>query len=183
MAALLYIAKAVFPQSTLLPFRTIKESLMKSRSPLLAFAVASLFATAAMAQDAMPPPPPAPPAPPMQPMPPPPPADQSSMPMPPAPPAPPTDQGTMAAPAGAMTDQQSTQMQTPQGTPTVNSGMPAPDNNGPKPSFAQLDTNHDGHISQEESQAYPLLYNDWIHVAHHSKSISKSQYAKWDAGT
>lgn len=154
---------------------------MKFRSPLLAFAAASLFATAAMAQDAMPPPPPPPPAPPMQPMPPPPPpppADQSS-----TPPAP-ADQGAMpAAPAGAMTDQQSTQMQTPQGTSTVNSGMPAPDNNGPKPPFAQLDANHNGHISHDEAQGYPLLYNDWIHVAHHAKSISKSQYAKWDAGT
>lgn len=158
---------------------------MKSRSPLLAFAVASLFATAAMAQHAMPPPPPPPPADQSSmPMPPPPPADQSSMPMPSTPPAPPADQGAMpAAPAGTMTDQQSTQMQAPQGTTTVNSGMPTPDNNGPKPSFAQLDSNHDGHISQKEAQAYPLLYNDWIHVAHHGKSVSKSQYAKWDAGT
>lgn len=82
-----------------------------------------------------------------------------------------------------MTDQQSSQMQTPQGTTTVNSGMPPAPDYGPKPPFAQLDANHDGHISQEEAQAYPLLYNDWIHVAHHSKNISKSQYAAWDAGT
>ncbi|MEO7148854.1 MAG: hypothetical protein ABIY40_02810 [Rhodanobacteraceae bacterium] len=154
---------------------------MKSRSPLLALAVASLFATAAMAQDAMPPPPPPPPAPPMQPMPPPP--DQSSAPMPPAPPAAPTVNETPAQPVAPGSGETSTQMQTPQGTTTVNSGMPPAPDYGPKPPFAQLDANHDGHISQEEAQAYPLLYNDWIHVAHHSKNISKSQYAAWDAGT
>ncbi|MEO6968645.1 MAG: EF-hand domain-containing protein [Rhodanobacteraceae bacterium] len=156
---------------------------MKSRSPLLAFAVASLFATAAMAQDAMsPPPPPPPPAPPMQPMPPPPPPPtaQSSMPMAPAAP---TVNETPSQPVAAGAGEMSTQMQTPQGTATINSGMPPATNYGPKPPFAQLDTNHDGRISQEEAQAYPLLYNDWIHVAHHAKSITKSQYAKWDAGT
>lgn len=75
-------------------------------------------------------------------------------------------------------------MPTPQGsTLTVNSGMPPAPDYGPKPAFEQLDANHDGRITQDEAQAYPLLDNDWIHVAHHRSSISKSDYAKWDAGT
>ncbi|HXS73444.1 MAG TPA: hypothetical protein VN725_05315 [Rhodanobacteraceae bacterium] len=70
-------------------------------------------------------------------------------------------------------------MQTPQGTLTVNSGMPPATDYGPKPPFAQLDTNHDGRIDQNEAQAYIPLENDWIHVAHHASSISKAQYAAW----
>lgn len=81
-----------------------------------------------------------------------------------------------------MANQQSTQFQNQQGaTVTVNYGMPAPINYGPKPPFSQLDTNHDGRITQSEAHAYILLYNDWIHVAGHGNSISKAQYNAWTA--
>jgi len=166
----------------------IKESSMNARSRLLALAVASLFATAAMAQYA-PPPPPSPPAPTQDamppPPPPPPPAAQDTMPPPPpAPPAPPVEQPAPPPPPPAPaplagTPNGSAQLQTPQGTLTVNSGMPPATDYGPKPPFAQLDTNHDGRIDQNEAQAYIPLENDWIHVAHHASSISKAQYAAW----
>lgn len=143
---------------------------MRYRSPLLAFAVASLLATAAVAQDAPPPPPPPPPP------------AEAPMPLPP-PPAPnmPADQGSMSmpAPAASMTDEHSAQIQANGQKVTVDSGMPPPDNAGPKPPFSQLDANHDGRISQEEAQAYLPLYNDWIHVAHHAKSITRKQYEAW----
>ena len=73
------------------------------------------------------------------------------------------------------------QFQNAQGvTVTVNYGMPQPDNFGPKPAFSQLDSNHDGRISQSEAQAYLPLYNDWLHVAPHASSISQAQYNGWN---
>lgn len=158
---------------------------MKSRSTLLAFAVASLFATAAMAQNAMPPvPPPVPPAPGATPSPPPPPPPMA--PMPPMAPAAPMEPAPPMAPPPPSAEQpmtnanSSAQMQTPQGNMTVNSGMPPAPDYGPRPSFSQLDTNHNGRISKEESKAYLLLYNDWINVAGHGSSITKAEYARWD---
>lgn len=176
---------------------------MNAPSRLLALAVASLFATTAVAQYAPPPPPPPPPPaqgamPPPPPPPPPPaapvaptaPAEQQSLPAPPPPPPPPTSDQTGAsadqnisatATTGGMTDERSVQFQNEQGaTVTVNSGMPAPANYGPKPPFSQLDTNHDGRISQSEAQAYLPLVNDWLHVAHHAGSIGKAQYQAWN---
>lgn len=174
---------------------------MNVPSRLLALAVSSLFATAAVAQYAPAPPPPPPPAeqgaippppppPPAAPVAPTAPAEQQSLPAPPPPPPPqPVDQTgasgdqTMAAPeaaSGGMSEERSVQFQNQQGaTVTVNYGMPAPTDYGPKPAFSQLDTNHDGHISKSEAQAYPLLANDWLHVAHHADSISKAQYQAW----
>lgn len=62
---------------------------------------------------------------------------------------------------------------------TLTSGQPAPDNYGPAPSFAQLDTDHNGSISPEEAQAYIPLLNDFDYLAHHANHISKSQYQRW----
>lgn len=161
---------------------------------LLALAVASLFATAAAAQYAPPPPPPPaqgavtpppPPPPPAAPVAPTAPAEQQSLPAPPPPPpANETDAGQTAsamATTGGMTNEHSVQFQDAQGaTVTVNYGMPAPTDYGPKPPFSQLDANHDGRISQSEAQAYLPLVNDWLHVAHHASSISKAQYDAWN---
>ena len=172
---------------------------MNARSRLLALVVASLFATAAVAQYAPPPPPPPPPEaqgaiPPPPPPPPAAPVEQQSLPAPPpppppaepvqpaAPPMPPADQ-TMSAPAasGGLTEERSVEFQDAQGVNvTVNYGMPQPDNFGPKPPFSQLDSNHDGRISQSEAQAYLPLYNDWLHVAPHASSISQAQYDGWN---
>lgn len=92
------------------------------------------------------------------------------------------DQGMSApATAGGMTDQRSVQFQNQQGaTVTVNYGMPAPADYGPKPPFSQLDSNHDGRISQSEAQGYLPLVNDWLHVAHHASSITRAQYQAWN---
>jgi hypothetical protein len=85
------------------------------------------------------------------------------------------------ATTGGMTEQRSVQFQDAQGaTVTVNYGMPAPTDYGPKPPFSQLDANHDGRISQSEAQGYLPLVNDWIHVAHHADSIGKAQYDAWN---
>ena len=90
----------------------------------------------------------------------------------------------MSAPAasgGGLTEARSVQFQDAQGVNvTVNYGMPQPDNFGPKPPFSQLDSNHDGRISQSEAQAYLPLYNDWLHVAPHASSISQAQYDGWN---
>lgn len=89
----------------------------------------------------------------------------------------------MSAPAssGGMSEQRSVQFQDRQGaTVTVNYGMPEPTQYGPKPQFSQLDTNHDGRISQSEAQAYLPLYNDWLHVAPHASSIGQAQYNNWN---
>lgn len=84
-------------------------------------------------------------------------------------------------PTAGLTEERSVQFRNNQGaTVTVNYGMPEPTQYGPKPSFSALDANHDGRISESEAQAYPLLANDWIHVAHHASSIGKAQYDAWD---
>lgn len=173
---------------------------MNAPSRLLALAVASLFATAAVAQYAPPPPPPPPaavqgampappPPPPAAPVAPTAPAEQQSLPEPPPPPPPPAPPAapqpyqSMSAPAssGGMSEQRSVQFQDRQGaTVTVNYGMPEPTQYGPKPQFSQLDTNHDGRISQSEAQAYLPLYNDWLHVAPHASSIGQAQYNNWN---
>jgi hypothetical protein len=94
----------------------------------------------------------------------------------------PADQGTTPpSTTGGMTNQRSVQFQNEQGaTVTVNYGMPPPTDYGPKPPFAQLDTNHDGRISESEAQGYVPLVNDWLHVAHHAGSITKAQYEAWN---
>ncbi|MGH8124157.1 MAG: hypothetical protein ACREPT_15480 [Rudaea sp.] len=51
---------------------------------------------------------------------------------------------------------------------------------GPKPSFAQLDTDHDGTISRAEAEAYPPLDNDFDYVSGRGEKITARQYAKWD---
>ncbi|HEX6614270.1 MAG TPA: EF-hand domain-containing protein [Rhodanobacteraceae bacterium] len=80
-----------------------------------------------------------------------------------------------------MTNERSVQFQNEQGaTVTVNYGMPAPTDYGPKPPFSQLDANHDGRISESEAQGYAPLVNDWLHVAHHASSITKAQYEAWN---
>jgi hypothetical protein len=159
---------------------------MKPRSRVLALAVASLFAATALAQEAPPPPPPPPPAPAQSAMPPAPPPAQPAQPVPPAPPAAPmapaeqaqpmAQQGSMPAAGGSLTDVHTAQIGP---SITVNSGMPPGEDYGPKPPFDQLDANHDGRITQDEAKSYLPLYNDWIHVAGHGSSISKSQYAHW----
>ncbi|MBS0583785.1 MAG: hypothetical protein JSS42_11850 [Proteobacteria bacterium] len=62
----------------------------------------------------------------------------------------------------------------------VRTGMPAPQQYGPKPAFAALDSNHDGAISREEAEAFPPLANDFDLVAHNGERISTRQYAQWD---
>ncbi len=66
------------------------------------------------------------------------------------------------------------------GTLTVDSGMPENvEQYGPPPSFATLDTNHDGSISEEEAQAYPPLDSDFLYASGQRKTISRAQYEKW----
>ncbi|HJR13345.1 MAG TPA: hypothetical protein VJ833_05545 [Rhodanobacteraceae bacterium] len=66
------------------------------------------------------------------------------------------------------------------GTLTVNAGMPANvQSYGPPPSFAALDTNHDGRISESEAQAYPPLDSDFLYASGQGKAISRAQYGKW----
>ncbi|HEY8011942.1 MAG TPA: hypothetical protein VIE67_13195 [Rudaea sp.] len=64
---------------------------------------------------------------------------------------------------------------------TAYSTHPAHEAFGPKPSFAQLDANHDGVISRAEAEAYPPLANDFDYVAGRGEKITARQYAKWDA--
>ena len=63
---------------------------------------------------------------------------------------------------------------------TVTSGQPASRSYGPKPSFAQLDTNRDGVIDRNEAKAYIPLYNDFDNLAHHVRGITPRAYARWD---
>lgn len=62
----------------------------------------------------------------------------------------------------------------------VRTGMPAPDRYGPKPSFAELDRNHDGWITRDEAEAFLPLANDFDYLAQTSNRISAAQYAHWD---
>lgn len=64
---------------------------------------------------------------------------------------------------------------------TLTSGQPPADQYGPRPSFAELDRNHDGVITQEEAEAYPPLANDFDNVAFPSRErITRAQYERWD---
>jgi len=145
-------------------------------------------------QQVPPPPPPPPttaamPVQPAQPMP----APPQSTPPPPPPtsPAPPAEPATpMAAPQqqGAAGEfyqgtESSAHYPLPDsngGTLTVNAGMPANvQNYGPPPSFAALDTNRDGRISESEAQAYPPLDSDFLYASGQGRAISRAQYEKW----
>lgn len=63
---------------------------------------------------------------------------------------------------------------------TLHYGQPAPESFGPKPSFAQLDTDSDGTISRAEADAYPPLANDFDYLAQGKEKITPRQYAHWD---
>lgn len=124
-------------------------------------------------------PPPPPPPPPQQPAAPPPPA----MPMPPPPPPqqampPASQQGSSGQPYQGT--QSSATYPIQNGTLTVNAGMPDQVKGyGPPPAFKSLDTNHDGHISAAEAQAYPPLDSDFLYASAQGKSISRAQYERW----
>ena len=62
---------------------------------------------------------------------------------------------------------------------TVVSGQPPARSYGPKPPFAQLDTDHDGSISRNEAAAFPPLLNDFDNLAHHVATIGRSRYERW----
>jgi len=171
---------------------------MKSRKPLLSALAAGtlLFAGSLIAQQDMPPQappppptdtapqpmppqtvpptPPTPPTPPIPPTPPTPPAPASSS-MPATPPA----AGTAAtAPTGQV---DTATMNTPAGELEVRSSMPPPPPAGPAPAFEQL-SGGGKYISEEQSSAYPLLANDFIHADHNRDGrISKKEYERWIA--
>jgi hypothetical protein len=63
---------------------------------------------------------------------------------------------------------------------TVVSGQPADRSYGPKPSFEQLDANHDGIVTREEAQAFLPLLNDYDNLVHHVAGITPRMYARWD---
>lgn len=68
----------------------------------------------------------------------------------------------------------------PNGTLTVNAGMPATvQDYGPPPSFATLDANHDGRISEKEAQAYPPLDSDFLYASGGTSEISRARYTAW----
>jgi hypothetical protein len=49
-----------------------------------------------------------------------------------------------------------------------------------RPSFDALDMNHDGFISETEAMAYPLLANDYLHVARKgSRGVTRAEYDHW----
>ncbi len=62
---------------------------------------------------------------------------------------------------------------------TLTSGLPPASNYGPAPSFAKLDSNHDGYISTREAKAYPPLLNDFEYAAHNRKRVTKAEYERW----
>lgn len=187
---------------------SMQRSIRTSFAGAIAFAlfgIASVGMARTMPQQAMqqvPPPPPAPPTPPTPPPPPPPPPQSVTPPATPMTPPPPATPTTAPPPAAPMTmmpaqpadqdQQQGTSVQFYQGTQssatypiqngtlTVNAGMPAQVREyGPPPPFATLDTNHDGHISPDEAQAYPPLDSDFLFASGERQTISRSQYEKW----
>lgn len=82
--------------------------------------------------------------------------------------------------AGVQAQDSSTQFTAQDGTiVTVHSGQPAPASYGAPPSFAQLDTNHDGSISRQEAEGYIPLLNDYDYLSPHSDKISRKQYETW----
>jgi hypothetical protein len=63
---------------------------------------------------------------------------------------------------------------------TVTSGQPAPPHYGPRPSFEQLDRNHDGRITRDEAEMFTPLANDFDYLTHGGSAITAQQYARWD---
>lgn len=112
-----------------------------------------------------------------------------------APPPPPPVTQAQTTPAQDTTQQQATTGQFYQGTEstatyplpdshggtlTVHAGMPEQTQTfGPPPSFATLDANKDGHISETEAQAYPPLDSDFLYASGGGRSISRAQYERW----
>lgn len=164
--------------------RSVRLSLVGAIA-LALFGTASFAAAQEVPSPPPPPPPPAAPMPPATPTPPMPPAAPMppATPMPPPPPPAPmqsqSQQGSGQLETGTKSSV-SFPMQDGNGTVTLNSGMPAHVKNyGPPPSFASLDANHDGHISEAESKAYPPLESDFLFASHEGKTISRKQYETW----
>ena len=63
---------------------------------------------------------------------------------------------------------------------TVVYGPPHDRNYGPKPSFSQLDVNHDGLITRFEAEAYLPLFNDYDNLVHHGPGVTPRMYEHWD---
>lgn len=61
----------------------------------------------------------------------------------------------------------------------VRTSQPPATNYGPRPSFEQLDRNHDGFVTRDEAEAFTPLLNDFDNVTHGDR-ISRGQYARWD---
>ena len=61
----------------------------------------------------------------------------------------------------------------------VRTSQPPAANYGPRPSFEQLDRNHDGFVTRDEAEAFTPLLNDFDNLTHGDR-ISRGQYARWD---